>query len=215
MNRTAAHRSNDSAAQTLAYAVDGRLYLNITNSCTLRCAFCPKSHAVYRYLDHDLELVGEPTYDDVITAIGDPGRYTETVFCGYGEPTLRLPLLLELAQWLKGHDCRVRVVTDGLASLANRRDVPPEMAGLVDALTVSLNAQSPNVYDRHCRPTLPGAWQAMIDFLQQAPRYVPEVTATAVDGLEDVDIDACARLASMCGARFRRRERFDPERPGP
>jgi TatD family-associated radical SAM protein len=213
MNRTATHR-DEPAAQTLAYAVDGRLYLNITGSCTLRCAFCPKARGVYRYRDHELALAEEPLFDEVVAAIGAPDRYAETVFCGYGEPTLRLDLLLDVARWIKERHGRVRVVTDGLASLANRRDVLPDMAGLVDALTVSLNAQSPQVYERHCRPTLHGAWHAVIAFLQQAPRYVPEVTATAVDGLADVDIDACTRLARMCGARFRRREPFSLEHPG-
>lgn len=192
--------------QTVAYRIEDRLYLNITDRCTLSCTFCPKTLGSRQVRDYDLTLDHRPELDEVIAAIGDPRDYTEVVFCGYGEPTLRLQLLLEVAAWIKQHGGRVRLNTDGLASLANKRDVLPEMAGLIDAVSVSLNAQSPEVYNRHCEPALPGAYQAVLAFLQEAPRYIPEVTATAIDGLEGVDIDACARLARMCGARFRRRE---------
>ncbi len=192
--------------QTVAYAIEDRLYLNITDRCTLVCAFCPKTLGSRRVHDHDLTLDHRPSFDEVITAIGDPTAYAEVVFCGYGEPTLRLGLMLEVAAWVKQRGGRVRLNTDGLASLANKRDVLPEMAGRVDAVSVSLNAQSPEVYNRHCQPALPGAYQAVLAFLQEAPRYIPEVTATAIDGLEGVDIAACERVARMCGARFRRRE---------
>jgi TatD family-associated radical SAM protein len=191
--------------QTVAYTIGDSLYLNITDRCTLTCAFCPKTLGTMKVHDYDLALDHRPEFDEVIAAIGDPAAYDEVVFCGYGEPTLRLGLLLDVARWIKERGGRVRVNTDGLASLANKRDVLPEMAGLVDAVSVSLNAQSPEVYNRHCQPALPGAYQAVLAFLQGAPRYIPEVTATAIDGLEDVDIDACERIAAMCGARFRRR----------
>ncbi len=192
--------------QTVAYRIEDRLYLNITDRCTLTCGFCPKTQGSLQVHDYDLTLDHRPGFDEVIAAIGDPRDYAEVVFCGYGEPTLRLGLLLEVAAWIKQRDGRVRLNTDGLASLANKRDVLPEMAGLIDAVSVSLNAQSPEVYNRHCEPALPGAYQAVLAFLQEAPRYIPEVTATAIDGLDGVDIDACARIARMCGARFRRRE---------
>ncbi|RLA36639.1 MAG: radical SAM protein [Gammaproteobacteria bacterium] len=191
--------------QTVAYTIDDRLYLNITDRCTLTCAFCPKTLGSLQVHDYDLTLDHRPDMDEIIAAIGDPAAYSEVVFCGYGEPTLHLDLLLKVAGWIKERGGRVRVNTDGLASLANKRDVLPEMAGLVDAVSVSLNAQSPDIYNRHCQPSLPGAYQAMLAFLQGAPRYIPEVTATAIDGLEGVDMAACERVAKMCGARFRRR----------
>jgi len=193
------------ATQTVAYAIEDRLYLNITDRCTLVCAFCPKTLGSRQVHDYDLTLDHRPDFAEVVAAIGDPTAYAEIVFCGYGEPTLRLNLLLEVAAWIKERGGRVRLNTDGLASLANKRDVLPEMAGLIDAVSVSLNAQSPEVYNRHCQPSLPGAYQAVLAFLQEAPRYIPEVTATAIDGLEGVDIAACERVARMCGARFRRR----------
>ncbi len=192
--------------QTIAYTIGDRLYLNITDRCTLRCHFCPKHNGSTQVHDYDLSLDHRPETGEILDAVGDPTRYSEVVFCGYGEPTLRLKTLLEVAGEIKARGGRVRLNTDGLASLVHKRDVLPEMQGRIDALSISMNAQSPEVYARHCEPALPGAFQAMLEFMQQAPRYIPEVIATAIDGLEGVDIEACEAIARSAGARFRRRE---------
>lgn len=192
-------------ADTLRYTIGDRLYLNITNRCTLVCRFCPKTNGSHRVHEYDLTLTQRPAVQDIIAAIGDPAQYAEVVFCGFGEPTLRLKVLLEVARYIKAHGGRVRLNTDGLASLVNKRDVLPEMQGLVDAVSVSMNAQNESLYIRHCAPQLAGSWQAMLDFLARAPAYIPEVTATAIDGLAGVDIAACEKLAVGLGVRFRAR----------
>ena len=76
----------------------------------------------------------------------------------------------------------------------------------MDALTVSMNAQNKACYDQHCRPSLPGSYEAMLSFLQAAPAFVKKVTATAIDGLEGVDVRACEALALSCGVAFKCRE---------
>ncbi len=191
----------------IAYPIRDSLYLNITDRCTLECRFCPKhtdqGPVVHEY---DLGLDHRPDVEEIIAAIGDPSAYEEVVFCGFGEPTLRLKVLLEVARWIKQRGGKVRVNTDGLANLVNKRNVLPEMQGLVDSLSVSLNAQNEEVYARHCHPALPGSWQALLDFLAEAPKFIPKVTATAIDGLEGVDIQACEKLATELGVAFRRRE---------
>lgn len=191
--------------QTIAYTIGDKLYLNVTDRCTLRCTFCPKHNGSRRVHEYDLTLEHRPGAEAVIAAIGDPSIYREVVFCGYGEPTLRLKLVLEVAEYIKTRGGKVRINTDGLANLTHKRNVLPEMAGRVDSLSVSLNAQNAEVYDRHCQPTLRGSYEAVLDFLREAPRYVPEVTASAIDGLEGVDIEACRALAERLGVRFRRR----------
>lgn len=192
---------------TLAYPIGDRLYLNITDRCTLVCRFCPKhTERGPEVRGYDLHLDRRPDTEEIIAAIGDPTAYTEVVFCGYGEPTLRLKVLLEVARWIKAHGGRVRVNTDGLANRVHKRNVLPEMQGLVDSLSVSMNAQNAQVYARHCRPQLPGSFEAMLDFLALAPRYIPQVTATAIEGLEGVEMAACERLAHERGVRFRRRQ---------
>lgn len=191
----------------IAYPIRDSLYLNITDRCTLECSFCPKHRQQGPVVhDYDLRLDHRPEVEEIIEAIGDPTEYEEIVFCGYGEPTLRLKVLLRVARWIKEHGGRVRVNTDGLANLVHKRNVLPELAVVVDSLSVSLNAQNAEVYERHCQPALPGSWKAVLDFLTEASQRLPRVTATAIEGLEGVDIDACRQLAHERGAAFRRRE---------
>ncbi|WP_456406609.1 TatD family nuclease-associated radical SAM protein [Thiolapillus sp.] len=191
----------------IAYTIRNSLYLNITDRCTLECRFCPKHTAQGPVVhDFDLSLDHRPETAEIIEAIGDPSGYDEIVFCGFGEPTLRFKVLMEVARWIKAHAGRVRINTDGLANLVNKRNVLPEMQGVVDSLSVSMNAQNPEIYAQHCQPALPGSWEAMLAFLEQAPEYISQVTATAIAGLEGVDIMACEKLARERGVGFRRRE---------
>lgn len=155
--------------------------------------------------EFDLTVDHRPEVEEVIGAIGDPSRYSQVVFCGFGEPTLRLRLLLEVAGWIKQHGGQTRINTDGLASLVHKRNVIPEMVGVIDELSVSMNGQNREVYNRHCQPQLGGAFEAMLDFLRRASGKIPLVTATAIDGLEGVDIEACQQLAQECGVGFRAR----------
>ena len=194
------------AAPVIAYPIADRLYLSITDRCTLACRFCPKTLGSMQVHDYDLSMDHRPGVDEIIAAMGDISDYSSIVFCGYGEPTLRLKVLLDVAREIKRREGHVRVNTDGLANLVNKRNVLPEMSGLVDALSVSMNAQNESVYNTHCDPALPESWQAMLDFLAQAPRWVPDVTATAINGLEGVDIEACRALARQLGVAFRQRE---------
>lgn len=194
------------ATQTIAYPIGDRLYLSITDRCTLACRFCPKTQGSMQVHDYDLSMVHRPSTEEIILAMGDISDYSSIVFCGYGEPTLRLKVLLEVAREIKRQDGHVRINTDGLANLVNKRNVLPEMSGLIDALSVSLNAQNGTVYNRHCDPALPRAWQSLLEFLALAPQWIPDVTATAINGLEGVDIDACRKLAEQNGVTFRQRE---------
>ena len=193
-------------AQQISYPIGNRLYLSINDRCTLECAFCPKTQGSLKVHDFDLTMDHRPEVEEIIAAVGDPARYDEVVFCGYGEPTLRIKVLLEVAHYIKAHGGRVRINTDGLANLVHKENVLPKLAACVDALSVSMNAQEEAVYNRHCVPNLPGSFAAMLEFLEQAPNYIPDVTATAIDGLEGVDIDACERMAQERGVGFRRRE---------
>ena len=191
--------------QVVGYTLRDSRYLNITNRCTLRCAFCPKFNDEWTVQDYPLRLDHEPTLEEIIAAAGNPGDYREIVFCGLGEPTLRLYTLLEAATRLRHRAKRIRLNTDGLANLVYGRDVTPDMEGLINALSVSLNAQNAEIYNQHCRPKLPGAYAAMLDFVRHAREFVPEITLTAIDGLPGVDIAACEKIARDLGVNFRRR----------
>jgi len=194
-------------SQQISYRIDNRLYLNITDRCTLVCAFCPKTQGSRQVHKYDLTMQHFPTSKEIIAAIDDPTIYTEIVFCGYGEPTLRLKTLVEVASYIKHTGGqRVRVNTDGLADLVHKNKALPMLSSCIDAVSVSLNAQNAEIYQQHCCPRLPNSYAAMLKFIEQAKDCINEVTATAIDGLPGVDILACETLAYSLGAKFRRRE---------
>ncbi|KOR28640.1 radical SAM protein, partial [Achromatium sp. WMS2] len=117
-------RSNQ---QQISYKIQDKLYLSITNRCTLVCNFCPKTNGCLQVHDYDLTMQYRPTVSEIIAAIDNPTYYTEVVFCGYGEPTLRLKVLLEVAKFIKQHGGQVRVNTDGLADLVHKGKALPAL----------------------------------------------------------------------------------------
>ena len=189
----------------IAYRLHGNCYVNLTNRCTLRCRFCPKFNKQWQVQDYPLRLQQEPDVAKILKAIGSPEQYKEVVFCGLGEPTLRLNALLSVAKTLKNQGARIRVNTDGLANLRAGYDVTPRLLGMVDALSISLNAQGPLLYNRHCRPVESNAYSSMLDFIFCAEKFVPKITLTAIEGLDGVDISACRKIAYKLGVGFRPR----------
>jgi TatD DNase family protein len=189
----------------ITYPIRNSLYLNITNRCTAACTFCVRYHTDF-VKGHNLRLGEEPAAEDVIREIGDPTRYAEVVFCGYGEPLLRLDAVKAIAAEVKRRGGKVRIDTNGHANLIHKRNVLPELAGLVDAVSVSLNAQNAEVYEKLTQPKF-GAptYDAVKEFIREAKKYVPDVTATVVSA-PGVEVEACRRIAEELGAKFRVRE---------
>lgn len=194
------------AGGNVAYTLHGNCYLNITNRCTLRCRFCPKHNHNWTVQDYDLALRHEPSREEILLALGDPTRFNEVVFCGLGEPTQRLDVVLQIARAVKLQGGTVRLNTDGLANLIHARDVTPELAECIDSVSVSLNAHNPDLYEEHTRPKCAGAYPAMLDFIRCAKARRLAVTITAIDGLAGVNMTACRLIAETLGVTFRRRE---------
>ncbi len=188
----------------IAYVIRNSLYLNVTNRCTNQCTFCAKFKD-FTVKGHQLCLEKEPSSDEVIAAIGDPSRYEEVVFCGYGEPLIRLDLIRKVAGWLKQNGVTVRINTDGQANLVHKRNILPELSGLVDSISVSLNAPNAQQYQEICQSAFgePG-YTALKEFLVEAKQWIPSVTATAVT-LPGIDIQACREVAEQLGVDFRER----------
>lgn len=188
----------------IAYVIRNSLYLNITNRCTNHCTFCAKFRD-FTVKGHQLCLEHEPSASEVIAAIGDPTRFDEVVFCGYGESLLRLDLVKEVAAWLKSRGKTVRINTDGQANLVHGRNILPELQGLVDIISVSLNAPDAATYQRICQSSYGATgYAAILEFLREAQKHIPSVTATAVT-LPGIDIAACRRVAAELGVEFRER----------
>jgi cyclic pyranopterin phosphate synthase len=191
-----------------AYRLGDALYLNLTSACSLACTFCPKIRdGDWVVGGYDLKLVRPPSAEEVWRAAleaGLDGR-SEVVFTGLGEPTRRLEVLLEVTRRVTAAGVRrVRVDTDGLASLREGRDIVPELASAgVAAVSVSLNAPDPATYARIC-PSRFGeaAYRACQEFIRGAVRAGLEVAAScvALPGLSEQD---CRLAAEALGARFR------------
>lgn len=185
----------------IAYKIRDTLYLNVTNRCTNVCKFCVRFHSDY-VKGHNLRLEKEPTAEELITEIGDPQKYKEIVFCGYGEPFLRLDLIKKVAKWIKEHGGRVRINTNGHGNLIHARKVLPELKGLIDSISISLNAHDRETYNKICNPRYSTAYEAVIEFIKDAKKYIPNVQITVVD-LPDVDIKKCEEIAKSIGVKFK------------
>lgn len=198
-------RHANTEPDTLVYQIDDRLYVNLTDRCTLACTFCPKHNGCTEVKGHELYLSKRPDVAQIIELIGDPTHYVEIVFCGYGEPTLRLKDLLTVAHAVKAKGGHTRINTDGLANRVHKRDVTGEMAECIDALSISLNAQNEEIYNKHCAPSLKGSHAEVLAFIDAAAKVISDVSATAIDGLEGVNVTQCAELVEARGAKFRAR----------
>lgn len=190
----------------IAYRIRNSLYLNITNRCTNHCTFCAKFKS-YTVKGHYLRLAEEPEFADVIAAAGpDPEQYDEVVFCGFGEPLLRLDLVKKAGMHFKRRGCRIRIDTDGLANLVHGRNVLPELM-FVDCISVSLNAPDSETYQKLVKtPYGDNAYPAILYFLREAKKNITKVVASVVS-VPGLDIEACRKVAEDdLGVVFRVRE---------
>ena len=188
----------------IAYRIRDNLYLNITNRCTNRCSFCVRFQSDY-VKGHNLRLLDEPTEEELEQAIGDPAQYEEIVFCGYGEPLFRLDLVKNVAQWIKLRNGKVRINTNGHGNLIHGRNILPELQGIVDSISISLDAQDKETYDKICKPSFKNAYEGVLSFIREAPKFIPHVQVTVVT-LPGVDIRECRRVAGSLGVQLRVRK---------
>ena len=199
--------SQPNSAAAIAYTLYGSRYLNLTSRCSLRCAFCPRYKNNWVVGGYNMRMLqkDEPTADELVEQAGNPLDYNEVVFCGLGEATMRIDVVLEVARRLREQGAKLRLNTNGLANLVHGRDVTGELFPLIQTVSISLNAQNEEVYNRHCRPKRPGSYAAMLEFIRLARDAGADVTITAIDGLEGVDIPACEQIAKDLGVKFRAR----------
>jgi TatD DNase family protein len=192
---------------TIAYRMHDALYLNMTNRCSADCIFCDRrGDAVVK--GHVLKLENEPSVAELIAAIGDPKQFREVVFCGYGEPTIRLDEVKEVAGWIKQNGGRTRLNTNGHGNIIHHRQIESELKGLLDSVSISLNSTDPEEYGRLMQVDGKTYFQAMIDFVRQCKIYVPEVTMTVVD-IGTIDIDNAQKFVEeFVGVGFKVRHYF-------
>ena len=189
------------------YELKNGLYINLTIRCNADCVFCDrKGEATIK--GHNLRITREPSAPEVIDQIGDPLRYDEIVFCGYGEPTIRLDALKEVARWVKERGGKVRLNTDGHGSIINKRNIVPELVGLVDTVSISLNSIDPEQYGRLMRVDGPRFHAAMLEFAAECKKHLPEVVMSTV-GMDEVDQEKAKEfIEKTLGVKYRLRPFF-------
>ncbi len=190
----------------IVYNYQNSLYVNMTNRCTNKCDFC------IRFTPSgvdgiDLWLEREPTVDEVCRALDehDFTKFEEVVICGYGEPLMRFDDAMRVCRYIKDNSvCKIRINTNGHASRIAGRDVAPEMAGLVDTVSISLNARNAEEYNRICKCQYgEQGFYDMLDFAKAAKVYVPNVILSVVDTISEEDIEECRKIAEDCGVKYR------------
>ena len=196
---------------TITYELGNSLYVNVTNRCSNACEFCVRTKHDGVNGKDNLWLDREPTVEEIKEDFGkrDIDKYDAVVFCGYGEPMMRADEVIEIAKWLKENNpsVRIRINTIGQANLIHKRDITPELGGVVDTVSISLNAENAQKYQQVCVSEFgEAAYEGLIEFARLAKEYVPEVIFSVVDVMSKEEIDACRRIAEDCGVIFRVRE---------
>lgn len=202
-------KKNSINKASIVYKYGGSLYVNLTNRCASACVFCIKNKWKGQFRGNMLKLKKEPTAGEVIKAIKDPKMYDEIVFCGYGEPLIRLEALKKIAAWVKSKNGRVRINTSGLANLYHGRNIVPELKGIVDSISVSLNSTNPKTYMQLHKPVFGlSSYSGVKAFVRKSVKDLPDVTVTFID-FPGVSADKCLKIAKSLGAKCRMRPYLD------
>ena len=193
---------------TITYPVYDGIYINMTNRCPCACTFCLRNQGASVYGSEPLWLDREPTVQEVCDNIDtwNLSKYKEIVFCGYGEPTERLYDLLEVAKYIKSKsDIKIRINTNGLADLIWKESTAPKLQGLIDAVSVSLNATNKEDYLKIVRPKFGiESYDAMLKFTGECTKYVPSVMMTVVDQVTSKEEQVLSRqICESVGAKLR------------
>lgn len=193
---------------TITYPVKTGIYVNMTNRCPCACTFCLRHNGEGVYGSDSLWLEREPTVEEVCKSIDswDLTQYSEVVFCGYGEPTERLDDLLKVAAHIKSKsDIKIRINTNGLADLIWNEKTAPKLKGLIDTVSVSLNATNKEDYFKVVRPKFGiDSYDAMLKFTKDCTEYVPNVVMTVVDVVTSKEEqELCRKICDSVGATLR------------
>lgn len=192
---------------TILYTLDNSLYINLTNRCNCACIFCIRKEHDGVGDGENLWLHADPPLEEVLSQLEQAplDDYDQIVFCGFGEPTERLEELLETARFIKSTThTPLRLNTNGLSDLLWQRETAPLFEGLLDEISISLNAPDAERYIAVTRPRYgEGSFEAMLKFAQSCKQYVPKVQFSVLDILTPEEIERCRKLADTMGIPLR------------
>ena len=194
----------------LVYELDKKIYINLTNRCTNECIFCLRQDKD-DVCGQELWLDSEGfTSEDVIEQLKKFNLSSEVIFCGYGEPMLKFEVLRQVAKYIKETypKIKIRVNTNGHANFIYKKNVVPELVGLVDEFSVSLNASNAEEYDELSQPKFENAYEEVKKFIKCSADAGIETVASIVDGYKGrrLDVEKCREIAESLGAKLRVRE---------
>lgn len=193
----------------IIYTYKNQVYANITNKCDCACTFCVRTYHDGIGESENLWHKKNPTVEEVKAAIDafDFTGYEEFVFCGYGEPTCEIDMLIEVAKYVKEKTgLRIRVNTNGLGNLYNKRDIVPDLAQVIDSISISLNAPDAESYNKVTRPQFENAYEALLDFAESCNKVIPKTQLSIVDVLSPEDIKKCQEIADSRGVYLKVRK---------
>ena len=201
-------------ANILVYLLDGKIYINLTNRCTNDCIFClrnDKSDVCGQKLWLDDENSTSKDVIEQFEKLDDKiKQQNEVIFCGYGEPMLKFEVLKEVAQYIKTNypNTKIRVNTNGHANFVYKRNLVPELKGLVDEFSVSLNGENKAEYDEYSKPKFDEAYIEMKKFIKACHAEGISTVASVVEGFKGrhLNLEKCENIAKELGAKFRVRE---------
>ena len=201
----------------ITYKVGDSLYVNMTNRCSNRCDFCIRNNGDGAYGSDSLWLTREPTLDEMLESVfsHDLSKYPELVFCGYGEPSYRLPDAVAVARAVKGKypEIKTRINTNGQSDLIFGRDTSPDYKDAFDTVSISLNSPSPEKYDEICHSIYgERAFGAMLEFAKNVKNYVQNTHFSVVsEFISDEEIEKSKELSRSLGITLRVRDYIPPE----
>ena len=195
---------------TITYVYGYNLYVNTTNKCDFSCDFCVRHNShIGSVPASDLWLRREPTVEEIVRSIEsyDLSKFNQLVFCGFGEPTCRFDDICRVIDLLQEDGVKIptRIDTNGTGCLINRRDICPDFKNRFDRVSISLNTDTAERYEKLCHPAYPGSFEEMLRFAKEVQKYVPEVIMTVVDCISKEEIEHCRHICEdEVGARLKR-----------
>lgn len=190
-------------SDTLVYPIGDKLYFNLTNKCTNACDFCIRNGREGMG-NGSLWLKEEHTTAEYLALLPKKGAFREVVFCGFGEPIMRLDALLTIGRALRERGIPVRINTNGQGNLIYGRNIAPDLATAVDIASVSLNAPSAAGYDAICHSTFgQAAFDGLLAFTRDCVAAKINTVLTVVDTIGEEQIALCRKIAEQVGAKLR------------
>jgi TatD DNase family protein len=190
------------------YLIGNSLYINVTNRCNADCTFCRRKEDPFlNGYNLGMKKSEEPPAEVYISEIGDPKKYDEIVFCGYGEPTIRWDVVKEVGRYVKANGGSTRINTNGHGNIINKKNITPEMKDIIDVVSISFNTFDSKQYAELMRVS-EDHFEEMKKFAALAKLYVKKVVMSVVS-LDEVEIEKSRKVVEEeIGVEFRVREYF-------